>query len=175
MWGKSFHKLCGFQSIHTSVMWDKRRGKKTPWEWRLWGGVTQKGGRQGIWWNVQENTRQQPNTTDCNCCTLSSFCMVRNSCNAHKHAQAHICTDIHTQMDNPRNPDSNCFLCAFSVERESKEWYREEFQISKAIFHFPPSEGVWALTVFWKHWTSETHSSTNTACVHHTLLIQCFD
>lgn len=67
MWGKSFHKLCGFQGIYTSVMWDKRRAKKTPWEWKLWGGVTQKRGRQGIGWNVQENMRQQPNTTDCNC------------------------------------------------------------------------------------------------------------
>lgn len=32
--------------------------------------------------------------------------------------------------------------CAFSVERESEEWYKEEFQISKTIFHFPPSAGI---------------------------------
>lgn len=51
-------------------------------------------------------------------------------------------TYVYTQMDNSGNADTNCFLCAFSVERESKEWYREEFQISKAIFHFPPSEGI---------------------------------
>lgn len=33
--------------------------------------------------------------------------------------------------------DSNCSFCAFSVERESEEWCREELQISKAILHFP--------------------------------------
>lgn len=60
----------------------------------------------------------------------------------HVHRPIHTCTDIHTRMDNPKNADSNCSLCAFSVERESKEWDREEFQISKAIFHFPPSEGI---------------------------------
>lgn len=41
MWGESFHKLCGFQGIHTRVIWDRRWGKKTPWEWTLWGGVTE--------------------------------------------------------------------------------------------------------------------------------------
>lgn len=92
MCSKSFHKLCGFQGIHTNVMWARRRGKKTPWEWGPWGGVTQKGGRQGVGWNVHENTRQQPNTSDCNCWALSSSCMVRNSCDAHKHARAHTCT-----------------------------------------------------------------------------------
>lgn len=57
MWGKSFHKLCGFQGIHTNVMWDRRRGKKTPWECRLWGGVTQKGGRQGVGAECPRKTR----------------------------------------------------------------------------------------------------------------------
>lgn len=53
------------------------------------------------------------------------------------HAQIYTPTYGH-----PMNADSNCSLCAFSVERESEEWYHEEFQISKAIFHFPPSEGI---------------------------------
>lgn len=34
--------------------------------------MTQRGGRQGVERNVQENTRQQPNTSDSNCYTLSS-------------------------------------------------------------------------------------------------------
>lgn len=74
-------------------------------------------------------------------------------------------TETYTQMDNWRNDDSNCSLCAFGVERESEEWYCEEFQISKAIFHFPPRAGIQALTVLWEQWTSETHSSTDAAGV----------
>lgn len=53
---------------------------------------------------------------------------------------------IHARTDNPRNADSNWSSCAFSVERESEEWYKEEFQISKTIFHFPPSAGISDLT-----------------------------
>lgn len=70
---------------------------------------------------------------------------------------------IHARTDNPRNADSNWSSCAFSVERESEQWYKEEFQISKTIFHFPPSAGIWDLTILWKHSTSETYSSTNAA------------
>lgn len=104
--------------------------------------------------------RQQPSTSDCNCWALSSFYMGINS----YHAQAHTCTHKWTiqRMLTATAADSNC---SFEVERECKEWYCEEFQISKAIFHFPPGEGIHALTVFRKHRTSETHSSTKTACV----------
>jgi len=52
----------------------------------------------------------------------------------------HVYTDKH--MNNPWIADSNCCLCAFRVERESEEWSHKEFQISKAIFHFPPCERV---------------------------------
>lgn len=164
MWGKSFHKPCGFQGIRTSVMWDKRRGKKTPWEWRLWRGAIQKGGRQGVGWNAQENRRQHKRLQ-----LLDIIILLQQQkkipamqISMHKH--------IHARTDNPRNADSNWSSCAFSVERESEEWYKEEFQISKTIFHFPPSAGIWDLTVLWKHSTSETYSSTNAA---HMLSLSC--
>lgn len=143
MCGRDFPKLCGFQGIHTNVMRDRRGEKETPWEWSLWGGVTQRGGRRGVGRNVQENLRQQ---TEHKWLQLSGHYRPR-----HQKCLRRTSTSTQTQMDNPRNADSNCSLCGFGAERESEEWHIEEFQISKAIFHFPPSEGIQALTVLWKH------------------------
>lgn len=110
--------------------------------------------------------KTEDNTRDCNCWILSSFCSSKKipamQISMHKH--------IHARMDNPRNADSNWSSCTFSVERESEEWYKEEFQISKTIFHFPPSAGISDLTILWKHSTSETYSSTNAA---HVLSLSC--
>lgn len=45
-------------------------------------------------------------------------------------------------MDDQRNAGNNCSLCSRCTWRESKEWHQVEFQISKAIVHFPPREGI---------------------------------
>lgn len=45
-------------------------------------------------------------------------------------------------MDDRRNAGNNCSLCSHCTWRESKEWHKVEFQISKAIVHFPPCEGM---------------------------------
>lgn len=39
-------------------------------------------------------------------------------------------------------------VCSWCTQRESKEWHRVEFQIFKAIFHFPPREGIHAFAIF---------------------------